>query len=197
MERIGDPFIPSLFSSVCSLIRSQRVSLSIVAQDVSQIDNVYGQNEANTIIANMSSHLILPGIMNSRTLDHYQKLIGVESRKEVGENGKVHINKRDLLTNDELRRIPKNMGLFLFSNENPVKLRMCPIFKNMALMAKAGIRSKNNKLVATTPSAQIRRRLAKDIHYMDLEWLKNYVQQGKKKGEAESSKSTEIAIAAQ
>ena len=71
-------------------------------QDISQIDSVYGRDEADTIIANMASHLILPGIMNGRTLEHYQKLIGVESREELGDNGRVHVNKRDLLTSDEL-----------------------------------------------------------------------------------------------
>lgn len=179
MEEIGNLKRIKNFGQICSLIRSQKVSLSLIAQDLTQFDHIYGPSEANTIVSNCATHLILAGILNHRSLDFYGKLIGTETNQEVGADGKIFISKRELLTIDEIRRIKRDEALFLYSNQNPVKIKLTPLFKNQRLMAKAGIKSINGKSVSTLPLAPIKNRILVPIKYIDLASAKTYCEQRK------------------
>lgn len=136
------------FSRVITLIRSKKVSISIVIQAISQLDTVYGKDIAETIIANCSSLIAYAGIREKRTLEYISQMLGTTT-KEIHTPGAFGVNfySRSLMTMDEIRTMPLHKGLFLFGNRHGQKIRPLPIFKNKALMEQAGLMSVNGELV--------------------------------------------------
>lgn len=164
------------FSEVSSLIRSQGVSLSLICQSLQQLEDTYGKSDANTIIGNCANHLILPGIMDTKTLLYYEKLLGVETSQEWDEySQRMQINRRSLFNPDEIRRLRKNEAIFLHGNADPVKLRMYPLFKNAYLMGKAKIRSKDKQLIPTIPPVQQEVRNVGQPSLLNLDHLREWI----------------------
>lgn len=137
------------FESIVALIRSKRVSLSLVVQNISQLDQVYGKDTTETILANTASLIVYPGVREKRTLDLVQQLLGTTT-KEVFTPGAygMQITSRPLMTADEIRTMPAHRGLFIFGNMYGQKIRPLPLFKNKALMETCNITSTDGKLIA-------------------------------------------------
>lgn len=149
LKRIPD------FERTIALIRSKKVSLSLIIQNISQLDHVYGKDIANTILSNTASLLIYPGIREERTLKYVQQLLGT-STKETFTPGAfgMQLVSRPLMTMDEIRTLPTNKGIFIFGNQYGQKIHPLPIYKNKALMNRSGITSANSQLKATHPYEQ-------------------------------------------
>lgn len=178
------------FDEVCSLIRSKRVSLSLVVQNIKQISNAYGSEKATTILANCASTIAFSGIKDKETLEMLQHQIGVSTYTEYdSERGKNIESRRDLMTKDEIRRLNKGELLFLHGNIQPLKLSITPIYENTALMRENGIKSKNGKLVSKYPAVRQAARAEDLIQYIPIE--------GSFLGQSTSSTSVEPGISPQ
>lgn len=144
------------FVRIITLIRSKRVSINIIIQALSQLDAVYGKEEAETIIGNTASLIVYAGLREKRTLEYISMMLG-NTTKEMHTPGAFGINffSRPLMTMDELRTMSNSKGIFLFSNRPGQKIRPLPIFKNKHLMETSGLRSVNGELVADAPPAAL------------------------------------------
>ena len=71
------------FSKIISVIRSREISVSIIVQTVSQLDELYSHEEAKTIIANCDHFLFLGGNDNE-TADFISKKMNVPVHKIMG-----------------------------------------------------------------------------------------------------------------
>lgn len=65
--------------AVASKAAGEGVVLVSVWQDLGQIEKVYGQAKARTIISNHYAKLYLPGISDNQTLDHLSRAIGKDT----------------------------------------------------------------------------------------------------------------------
>ena len=136
------------FDKVIALIRSQKCSLSLIVQNLDQIDAVYGKETANTIISNCASLIAFPGIREGRTLDYLTKIIGKTTvRQSDLKSGHSRTIGRDLLTADELRTLSPDKAIFIYSSELPQPIHPLPLYKNKKLLKRSGLKSEGGRLV--------------------------------------------------
>ncbi len=136
------------FDKVIALIRSQKCSLSLIVQNLDQIDAVYGKETANTLISNCASLVSFAGIREGRTLDYLTKIIGKTTvRQSDLKSGHSRTFGRDLLTADELRTLPADQAIFIYSSELPQRIYPLPLYKNKKLLKQSGLKSEDGRLV--------------------------------------------------
>ncbi len=145
--------LPAMEKTI-ALIRSKRVSINMVVQNIAQIDHVYGKEICDTIIANTASLIVLPGIKDDRTLTMVQNLLGKTTKETYSVSSGVRITPRPLMTKDEIRTLPKGEGLFFFGNDYGQKIRTLPLYKNYDLMERSGLISKHGALQALEPFSE-------------------------------------------
>ena len=139
--------IPNL-AAVTSLVRSRRVSVSLILQNVDQLDRIYGKEDSQTIQSNTAGLLVYPGLKSERTLRTVLTLLGVTTHEERDELGRAQHNARAVLTLDELRTLPSGRGVFIHSNAPAVDLRITPLYQNKSLLRHAQIRPHQGRLRA-------------------------------------------------
>lgn len=137
------------FDKTISLIRSKRVGLMMVLQNIEQLKHTYGEHIASTIIANTSSILAYSGIRDEATLKLLTRL-GGKTTKEVVAPGTYYVQTiaRDLINADQIRTMPRSRGLFIHGNHYPQWVSPLPLYKNKLLMEACGIQSFNGSLQA-------------------------------------------------
>ena len=139
--RPGEPHLPILFlldefanlgrfpdfSATASQIRKHKCSISIVLQDVLQLENVYGKADASSIINGaMATKVFLSGLPHT-TCEHLSRVIG---KDEAG---------RSVFSAAEIRTLPDSTGLLIHGNRKPVLLDMVPFYKSRKLLARSRI----------------------------------------------------------
>jgi len=147
MEEFGQVFIPN-YASIISTVRSRKMMLLHCLQNIDQLTLRYGEQTAQIIANNCSHWLLLSSIKSDATLTYVRdSLLGTMTNTK--DNNQE--NSRYLLTKDEIRRIPKNSGLLISDNLQPVMVSMKPLFKSYFLMWLYGLKSNNNQLVSIYP----------------------------------------------
>jgi len=147
--------------------------VSHILQNPSQLDELYGKTEANTILANCATTIVLPGVTDPNYLKRIEFLSGQQSYIETDSKGNERVNSRPLVTASEVRTMKQNEGLLISSNINPIKLKLRPLYKNKILMRRAGLISKNGRLVSKHGLAEIPEKES-TIKLIDLKQFERY-----------------------
>ena len=106
--------------------RGQKVSYLIVGQDISQIQEKYGDKAAETVIANTAAKVVMR-VNDYATAERFSRMIGKKKvkKKEKGPDGKdTEVEKEeDLYSPMDLMTLPKQKQLVLFqgSYNRPVE----------------------------------------------------------------------------
>jgi type IV secretion system protein VirD4 len=106
--------------------RGQKVSYLIVGQDISQIQEKYGDKAAETVIANTAAKVVMR-VNDYATAERFSRMIGKKKvkKKEKGPDGKdTEVEKEeDLYSPMDLMTLPKAKQLVLFqgSYNRPVE----------------------------------------------------------------------------
>lgn len=118
-------------------VRSRRISLSICLQSISQLYQTYGINNSKSILNNLKTKVILPGISDIETINLISALAGTEeitvknksvsSGKESYSIGKA---KRRIFEEGELRTLEDKTALIINSNNMPIIDRLEPYYEN-------------------------------------------------------------------
>ena len=121
--------------TIISTCRSRRIGVSICTQGVEQLQQVYGEKITSTLLNNLKTKLIFAGL-TGESAKYVSDLSGyttVETKnyssggagksltdglfnKQVSRSG----TRRELLTTDEIRTMPKDLVLVISQNANPV-----------------------------------------------------------------------------
>ena len=144
LDEFGVAPVPGYPSWVAS-VRKKKVSVSMLLQSRSQLDKIYGRDDAHTILSGaVSSHLFYPG-QDFETCLELEKICGKYGVTIEDESGRRRDVSRSLMTADEIRTMDK--ALFLHANQRPVILNTVPFFKNRRFLKQT--RLKNRPLPAT------------------------------------------------
>jgi type IV secretion system protein VirD4 len=118
-----------------TLLRGQGVGVVVGIQSRSQLDSIYGRDDAETIMDNFGSVFILGGL-KGKTGEDLSKMMGEFTFNDIrtssgksssskglfnsshSQNESYYTSARRLMTADEIRRIPKTEGV-LFSTDLP------------------------------------------------------------------------------
>lgn len=125
------------FTKKISTVRSRGLNIAVIFQNIAQLQNRYPQGQWEEILGNCDTHLFLgctdqttakfvsdrTGIVTvgvtSQSRD--RKHIAIQNSLDVKESSSV--GKRNLLTPDEVLRIPNDQSLILIRGRKPVKAR--------------------------------------------------------------------------
>jgi len=135
------------FVQALTLLRSQKVSLSLILQDISQLHSVYGSHQAKAILSGCGHILAYPGIRGD-SVTYVSQQLGT-STFTFQEQDKQKRIARPLQTTTEIREM--TYGLCLPSSTQASQFTLYPIFKQRCLMRKAKLLSRNSQILAKIP----------------------------------------------
>ena len=132
LDEFGNMSIPN-FSSTITTIRKYKVSISIVIQDFSQLEQKYGKSEAHTIInGGITGKLFFAGA-DLQITNMLTQMIGDKYTNILDEEGKVHHIKEPILSNADIRTMKDNEVLLIYANKLPLKMTVKPYYKDFLL----------------------------------------------------------------
>lgn len=130
---------PDSYPKVLATCRSYNVGIDIIVQNIQSIKARY-RDEYQSIIGNCDTLLFLGGGNEPESLEFISKLLGKETisirtrGQTRGRSGSSSINYqltgRELMTPDEIRRMPTRDALLLIRGESPVRDRKYNIKKH-------------------------------------------------------------------
>lgn len=130
---------PDSYPKVLATCRSYNIGIDIIVQNIQSIKAHY-RDEYQSIIGNCDTLLFLGGGNEPESLEFMSKLLGKETisirtrGQTRGRSGSSSINYqltgRELMTPDEIRRMPTRDALLLIRGESPVRDRKYNIKKH-------------------------------------------------------------------
>ena len=100
------------------------MQLVTVLQDLAQADNIWGESNADTLLTNHWAKLIFGGGTGVKTLNWVQQMYGEvemvhlsESRGKGGRSMTADLQRRPLLSIDEIRRVPIGGALLVYGRD--------------------------------------------------------------------------------
>ena len=130
---------PDSYPKVLATCRSYNIGIDIIVQNIQSIKARY-RDEYQSIIGNCDTLLFLGGGNEPESLEFMSKLLGKETisirtrGQTRGRGGSSSINYqltgRELMTPDEIRRMPTREALLLIRSESPVRDRKYNIKKH-------------------------------------------------------------------
>jgi type IV secretion system protein VirD4 len=128
LDEFGHLTIPD-FPAIITTTRARRISLSIVLQSVSQLEERYGRQGAHTILnGGVASRLFFSG-MDIDTASMLAKTIGDTTFERVDARGNTRAEREPLMTPAALRAMPDDQVLYLFANKRPALVSVKPYFE--------------------------------------------------------------------
>jgi len=132
LDEFGNMSIPN-FSTTITTIRKYKVSISIVLQDFSQLEQKYGKSEAHTIInGGITGKLFFSGA-DLQITNMLTQIIGDRYVNKIDEFGRVHHIKEPILSNADIRTMKDNELLLIYGNKLPLNIKTKPYYKNFIL----------------------------------------------------------------
>jgi type IV secretory pathway TraG/TraD family ATPase VirD4 len=121
------------FSSIITTTRARRVSLSLVLQSISQLEERYGKNGAHTILhGGCASQLYFSG-MDLDTAQKLKEMLGDIPVDTLLPNGAFRRDRESLMSVAALRSMTDNEAIYLYGNRRPMKLKLTPYFEQKDL----------------------------------------------------------------
>ena len=128
LDEFGHLTIPD-FPAIITTTRARRISLSIVLQSISQLEERYGRQGANTILhGGVASRLFFSG-MDIETASTLAQTIGETNIERVDAWGNTRRERELLMSPAALRAMPDEQVLYLFANKRPTLLDVKPYFE--------------------------------------------------------------------
>ncbi len=132
LDEFGNMSIPN-FSNTITTIRKYKVSISIVMQDFSQLEQRYGKSESHTIInGGITGKLFFAGA-DLQITTMLTQMIGDRYVNKIDEFGKTHHIKEPILSNADIRTMKDNEVLLIYGNKLPLKITVKPYYKDFIL----------------------------------------------------------------
>lgn len=157
LDEFGNMNLPN-FEATVTTIRKYKVSLSLIFQDVAQIEQKYGKPNASTILnGGISSQLYFNGA-DLDTTEKLSKILGTREKITADPNGNFHFKDKRVMEAHEIRTMRDNEALFIMSNKKPLVVKFKPFYEDFMF-----------KRYAQMPSYKSKSHMTMDIEYIDLE----------------------------
>ncbi|MGL1959450.1 MAG: type IV secretory system conjugative DNA transfer family protein [Colwellia sp.] len=130
LDEFGNSYIHN-FSVIINNVRKYRVSLSLVFQGISQLEDKYGKSKAKAIKAGLGSSLIFKG-GDLDTNSEYSAIIGerVVTYREKFTDIVDKYSKQTLMSADQLRTMEDNQAMFISRNKYPTIIETVAYYNN-------------------------------------------------------------------
>lgn len=126
------------FETTSTTLRKRKCSLSLILQDLSQLNLVYGEDRAKTIINGGVASRLFFGGCGLETTEYVERMLGASTETEkIAQGGEKDdrflISSKALLTKDQIRMLPKTKALFFSGNLKPMNFEMLPYWEDRDL----------------------------------------------------------------
>lgn len=126
-EEFGNIGMLSNMSNNAATVRSREVSLVVCLQGITQLQQVYGHDTSKSILNNLKTKIVLPGVTDIDTLNYISSLCGVKeintkstSYSGEKESSNYSKSKKKIFEDGELRTLEDDTVLIISSNKMPV-----------------------------------------------------------------------------
>jgi len=129
-------FLPS-FNHTITAARSRKFSLNLCIHDVRQLFRIYGQDLTYTMLNNLTTKVVLPGISEPVTLEYISKICGeceIEVKSQSKTGNKITVSKskqrKRLYTDNEIRCLNDKTCIIVINNKQVVADNLNIYFEN-------------------------------------------------------------------
>lgn len=136
-DEFGNIGMLSNMSINAATVRSRDVSITACLQSITQLQQVYGVNSSKSILNNLKTKIILPGVTDIDTINYISSLCGVKeintkstSYSAQKESTNYSKSKKKIFEDGELRTLEDNTLLIVANNKMPVIDNMTLYFQS-------------------------------------------------------------------
>jgi len=135
-DEFGNSYVPS-FQDIITTSRAYKISCTIILQSITQTESKYGAVNAKTILDGGFSTYITLHSGNYETNRFFESLGGkvVETRQKGLTDLRTERHEYNLVNQDEIRRMRDNEALVVYKNQQAMKIRILPHYKNKKFWA--------------------------------------------------------------
>lgn len=173
MDEFANVALPDNFERVLATMRSRRISVSIIIQNMAQLKALF-KDSHESVIGNCDTFLYLGG-NEQRTHEYISKMLGketIDTRTRgvtKGQHGSSNTNYqnagRELLTLDEVRLLDNANALIFIRGEKPI------MDKKFDILSHPNIKYTEDGGALPYRHIKNDRLLSEDIHFNDLETM--------------------------
>lgn len=136
MDEFGQLGKIQKLSNVITTIRESKCSLSLVLQNITQLENIYGKAEAETIyFGGIQTKIFLSGL-SPRVCKDIENILGNKTVFDTptGEDTPhARVLAKPLMSSDEIRMLKPEEAILIMGREKPAKIQMLPVYENTYL----------------------------------------------------------------
>lgn len=126
-DEFGNIGMLSNMSINAATARSRKMSITTCVQSITQLYQVYGEHSSKSILNNLKTKIVLPGITDVDTINYISSLCGVKeintksiSYSEQKQSTSYSKTKKKIFEDGELRTLEDNTALIVVNNKMPV-----------------------------------------------------------------------------
>jgi type IV secretory pathway TraG/TraD family ATPase VirD4 len=132
LDEFGNLNLPE-FETTITTIRKYNVSISIILQDIAQLQNKYGSENANTILyGGIASKLFYSGA-DLPTTEMLSKILGLKDEVKTNIDGRFYLKEQAIMSSSEIRTMKDDEALFVMTNKLPLKFQIKPYYRDFIL----------------------------------------------------------------
>jgi len=121
LDEFGNMNLPN-FETTITTARKYKVSISIILQNIKQLENKYGKANAETILdGGIASKLFFSGA-DLPTTEMLSKILGIKEEVKTNPDGSLYVKDKPVMSLNEIRTMKDNEALFIMTNKLPLKL---------------------------------------------------------------------------
>lgn len=129
LDEAGHTKIPHL-ATIIATIRKYKVSISLIFQNLAQMETQYGKTEAQTILGGGIASKVFYAGCDDETCNKLENILGKITTEEKNSQGHIYKTQKPLMSAQEIRMMSDNQALYLFSNKKPILMTIKPYFKH-------------------------------------------------------------------
>jgi len=136
LDEFGHLSLPH-FSSIITTTRARRVSLTLIVQALSQLEERYGKQGASTILFGGCASQAYFGGMDIDTASDLRRMLGDISVQTLQANGTFHRDKEPLMSEAAIRSLPANEIIYLHGSLRPMKVQITPFYEQPDMLRRS------------------------------------------------------------
>lgn len=128
------------FENIITTIRKYRVSIMMIVQDLKQMVNLVGEARTTSIIDGGTAHAFYLPLQSLQSARYISEILGKTDRTYTDPiTGELRHTYREVMTVDEIMRLPLNTGVYHKKGLPPALIHMRPYFHSRRLRKRSRI----------------------------------------------------------
>ncbi len=121
------------FASIITTLRKRKCSISIILQELSQIEAIYGKNDSKSIFSGGCANKLFYSGLDLETCKYLENVLGHSTAYDTtfqGVDDKAQTVAKPLMSTDQIRMLNKSKGVLISGSELPINIKMPPFYSH-------------------------------------------------------------------